>query len=199
MVDVGTGLTILGSAEVSKDLILKILGPTAEYIGEGVQAWTARRVINVQRVLMKAGERLGSRLDEPGSVPPRVLKAVLEEAQVAEDELMAEYLGGVLASSRSEVGRDDRAAAATIGRLSTYALRAHYVFYFYAAARPLFGGVDFRSGDERRSAPAFISVSDFEAAMEFSTDEDAEFNDIFAEVMLTLIRRGRISSKSPGL
>lgn len=195
MVDVGTGLTSLGSAEVSKDLILKILGPTAEYIGEGVQVWTARRVANVQRMLKFAYERLGARIDEGGTVPPRVLKAVLEEAQVAQDELMAEYLGGVLASSRSEVARDDRAAAtaATIGRLSTYAVRAHYVMY--AAARPLFRGVDFRSGNERRNAPVFVAVQDFSVAMGFSPEEDAEFNDIFAELMLSLTREDLVQEQ----
>jgi hypothetical protein len=190
-VDVGVGLTVLGSAEVSKDAIVRILGPTADYIGEGVRGWTERRVGNVQRVFKKAHDKLGSELDRPGAVPPRVLKAVLEEAQFAEDELVAEYLGGVLASSRSEVGRDDRSAAsaATVGRLSTYAIRTHFVFY--AAARPLFTGVDFRSGIGN-SAAVFVGAAPYCEAMDFSEQEETAFNDLIAETMLSLSREDLI-------
>jgi len=95
MVDVGVGLAALGTAEVSKDVLSKMLGPTAAYIGEGVKGWTERRTHNVQRVFAKATARLGDEIDRPGSIPPRVLKAVLDEAQVTDDELMADSLGGI--------------------------------------------------------------------------------------------------------
>ena len=62
----------------------RMLGPTADYIGEGVRALTERRVGNVQRVFKKAHDKLGPDLDRPGAIPPRVLKGVLEcpDAQV---------------------------------------------------------------------------------------------------------------------
>src|SRR4051812_30456729 len=95
-------LTLLGPAY----LVGKVLGPTADYVGEGVRDWTERRAENVQSVFRKAGRKLGDELDEPGGVPPRVLKGVLEEGQFAEDDLTREYLGGVLASSRTSSARD---------------------------------------------------------------------------------------------
>jgi hypothetical protein len=188
MVDVGTGLTILGSAQVSKDLIARIRGPTADYLGDGIRDWSERGVANVQLVFEKAGEKLGPELSRSGAVPPRVLKAILEESQFAEDELMAEYLGGVLASARSEVGRDDRAAmlAATIGRLSTYAVRTHYLFY--AAARPLFDGVDLRSSNDRREQPVFVAMTAYVEAMQLSEEEEAAFNDILSDTLFALTR-----------
>lgn len=193
--DPETGLEILASAAVSKNTIERILGPTADYIGEGLRAWTERRVENVQRVFRKAVEKLGARLDAPGGVPPRVLMAVLAQAHFAEDELMAEYLGGVLASSRTEIGRDDRAAmiAATIGRLSTYALRTHYVLY--AAAQPLFPNVDFRSGGQERNARVFVTTEAYAEAMDFSNQEEGGFNDIFSDAMHDLARKYQIDDE----
>jgi hypothetical protein len=181
MVDPGTAIElVIGATGV------KVLGPTASYVGEGIKEWTERRVANVQRVFKSAEDKLGAELDRPGAVPPRVLKAVLDQAQFAEDELVAEYLGGVLASSRSEVGRDDRAAAtaALIGRLSSYALRTHYVLY--AAARPAFvgAGVDFHTGYE--GDLLFISESGYDLAMEFSEAEDAMADTIIPDVMFEL-------------
>jgi len=34
--EVGTGLALLGSAH----LVVKLLGPTADYIGSGIKTWT---------------------------------------------------------------------------------------------------------------------------------------------------------------
>ena len=46
-IDPGTGLAILGGALASKEFLVKLLGPTADYIGDGVKNWTERRVNNV--------------------------------------------------------------------------------------------------------------------------------------------------------
>lgn len=135
---IGTGLAILGTAEVSKDAIQKILAPTADYIGAGVLQGS-KATVNTVRVLAKAARRLGPRLEGNGQVPPRVLKGVLDEAPWIEDELMAEYLGGILASSFSDHTLDDRAVAllSTLRRLSSYSVRTHYLCYakFYALQR----------------------------------------------------------------
>jgi hypothetical protein len=134
--DPGTGLTVLGTALGSAKVVEKILGPTAEYLGLGMREWTEHRVENLGKVFENAKKKLGEKLDGPGAVPPKVLKGILEEGQFCDDELAAEYFGGVLASSKSEVGRDDRGAAfiALIGRLSSYQIRAH--FFFTRLSRP---------------------------------------------------------------
>src|SRR5208283_3371005 len=60
-----------------------------------------------------------------------VLKEVLSEGYFCEDELQAMYLGGVLASSKSSVSRDDRAIAycSLVSSLSSYQLRTHCILY----------------------------------------------------------------------
>src|SRR4051812_25084796 len=119
--DLGTGLSILGAAAGSAQVVEKILGPTAEYLGNNLRDWTQRGVENVGRIFQTAQRKLGSKIESEGSVPPKVLKNILQEGAFCEDKLSTEYFGGVLASSRSEVSRDDRGAAfaSLVGRLSS--------------------------------------------------------------------------------
>jgi hypothetical protein len=197
MVDTGTGLAVLGPSAV----VLKILGPTADYVGDGLQQWTEARAQNLRRVFSKAEQKLGpERLEEPGQVPPRVLKGVLDEGQFCADELGAEYLGGVLASSRSDVERDDRGAAlvALVSRLSTYQLRTHYIAYS-GAQRLLAGGdLEFGDGSKRREMAFFLPRSTWIPAMEFSPSESADSLAIVDHVLMGLAREDLIDSSIIG-
>lgn len=100
---VGTGLAVIGS----KDVLVKILGPTADYVGGEVKNFVQKCNVNLDNIFVRAQKKLGSRIDEPGAVSPRVLKHVLDEGRFCEDSIVADYYGGVLASSKSEVNRDD--------------------------------------------------------------------------------------------
>ncbi len=101
--DVGTGLALFGAAKI----IEKLLGPTAEYIGEGAKEWTAKRVENVKYIFSIAATKLGEKINENGTVSPKVLKGILNDGSYCDDKLVLEYFGGVLASSRSNISRDD--------------------------------------------------------------------------------------------
>jgi hypothetical protein len=56
---------------------------------------------------------------------------VLDEGSFSSDTLAVDYFGGILASSRTEDGRDDRGAriAKIVDGLSTYQLRSHYLLF----------------------------------------------------------------------
>jgi hypothetical protein len=125
--DIGTGLTVLGATK----LLEKLLGPSFDYLGAGLKDWAERRSENVKRIFAAAAERLGPQLEQPGGVPPKLLRGVLLEGSFCEDPLGAEYFGGVLASSRTTDPSDDRGATYLdlVAHLSTYQLRTHYVFY----------------------------------------------------------------------
>jgi hypothetical protein len=154
---------------------------------------------NVDRVVRNAGRRLGSEgLARKGRVPLKVLKAVHDEGMVAENELEAEYLGGVLASSRSEIDRDDRAASliGLVGRLSTYQLRTHYIMY--AQAQAILSGSEFNIGFERerdKFAQCCMPFNVWLQAMEFTQDEMRELNDIFGHSINGLLREELIGSR----
>lgn len=134
---ISAGLAVLGS----KDLMNKLLGPSADYIGGEIKHLVERCNVNLDRVFQLALRKLGPRADEPGSVSPRVLKHVMDEGRFCDDPLTAEYLGGVLASSKSEVSRDDRGLfyLDMIESLSSYQLRTHYLLYaaIVRAGKPL--------------------------------------------------------------
>jgi hypothetical protein len=168
----GTGLAILGSALGGAKLLEKMLGPTAEYVGGGLKNWTERRVNNVANIFSKAKDKLGSRIEEPGSIPPRVLKEILDEGSFCDDPLTAEYFGGVLASSRSGVTRDDRGASwsSLVGRLSVYQVRSH--FLVYRAVYERFAGQDFKFNmDDRSKLSVLLPISSFFQSMEFNAEE----------------------------
>ena len=109
----------------------KLLGPTAQYLGVKTRELTEKMVNNVERIFQDATEKLGDKINEAGEVPPRVLRGIVNEGAFCEDEIAAGYLGGVLASSRGEAGRDDRGVVmnALITRLSVYQLRTHYIVH----------------------------------------------------------------------
>jgi len=125
--DIGTGLALLGGA----GLVGKLLGPTADYIGEGIQTWAEKRVQNVNSICEIAIRKLGNRIDEEGQVPPKVLKHILDDGSFCEDELSAEYFGGVLAASRTESDTDDRGTTLIklVSGMSSFQIRTHYIFY----------------------------------------------------------------------
>ena len=125
---VGTGLAILGS----RDLLNKVLGPTADYLGSETRNLVDKCNVNLDNVFKNATSKLGARLEEPGGVSPRVLKHVLDDGRFADEEIVVEYYGGLLAGSKSLTGKDDRALPylAKVQQMSAYQLRLHFLFYF---------------------------------------------------------------------
>lgn len=167
--DIGTALALFGSAP----LATRLLGPTVDYIGEEIKQATQRRIANLRNIFLIALRRVGDRIDTDGTVPPRVLKAIMDEGSFCEDAVAAEYLGGVLASSRTEGGRDDRGVYFTrlIGRLSVYQLRTHYILYHIL--KVLFNGKELDPSDQGRwEMQSFVPMVVYGSAMEFRPDEN---------------------------
>ncbi len=77
-----------------------------------------------------------------GTVHLRVAYSILEDGSLCDDELMAKYLGGVLAGSRSPNGRADRAITwcRCIGSMSWLQARAHFLPYREWAGRRVHSG-----------------------------------------------------------
>jgi hypothetical protein len=195
MIDPGTGLTVLGGALGGAKVVEKILGPTADYLGAGAKDWTERGLKNLTRVFDKAKNRLGENIETPGAVPPKVLRGLLAEGPFCDDELSAEYFGGVLASSRSEIGRDDRGVTFTslLGRLSSYQVRAH--FFFYSVIETLYRGSseNIASMEGRVRLRTFVPMPAFLSAMEFGKGEN--INNILPHVMFGLSREFLIENQ----
>lgn len=175
------------AAYLGKDGLEKLLGPTAAYLGNGLRDLAQKRVENIGRIFKNAQEKLGSKTETPGEVPPRVLKAVLDEGSFCDDALAAEYLGGVLASSRTEDGRDDRGArvAKILSGLSTYQIRTHYLIY--STIKNLFSNAGLSMNLEGRpKMQIYLPITGYFNAMEFNDIEAEQFEQITTHVFFGL-------------
>lgn len=155
------------------DIITKLLGPIAEDYGQDLLAWKRKRKENADKILLNAGEKLGDKLNSPGGVPLKVFKTIIDDGSYSDDAVATEYFGGVLASSRTEVGRDDRGArlAKMIDNMSTYQLRSHYLIY--STISELFSNRrhSFKLPVNRNKMQLFMPLQDYREAMEFTQKE----------------------------
>lgn len=170
-------LTTVGFGAISvyltKDAINKLLGPTAEYLGEGIRDITRRRIESIGKMFSNASKRLEGELEAPGRVPPRILRTVVNEASYCEDPLALEYFGGVLASSRTEDGRDDRGARLMniVDTLSTYQIRSHYLLYSTIASLFAHSGKRLGTSKDRSQLEVFLPYQAYVDSMTFSLKE----------------------------
>lgn len=175
------------AAYLSKDGISKLLGPTADYLGEGLLSFTKKRIKTIGKIFHSAESRLGEKINQPGSVPPKVLKAVLDDGSYSNDDLTVEYLGGILASSRTDTGRDDRGArlAKIVDSLSTYQLRTHYLIY--STIKYIFSGSGLSLNmEDRPKMQIFIPLSSYSSAMDFSQKESAQISSLLSHIFFGL-------------
>jgi hypothetical protein len=161
------------AAWASKDIAGKLLGPTFEYLGAEIGNFARKCNINLTEVFLRASRKLKSKIEEPGGVSPRVVKDVIDQAAFCDEAMAAEYVAGVLASSRTEDGRDDRGVAylAVIRQLSTFQLRMHYLVYY--SIKALLEGQDL-SALEFRDQPhmrIFLPMAFLRENKLFSGDE----------------------------
>lgn len=190
IVTVGIGAL---AAYLGKDGLEKLLGPTAEYLGSGLKDFTEKRFQTVGKIFSKASSRLGEKIEQEGAIPPKLLKQVIDDGSFADDNVEVEYLGGVLASSRSDQSRDNRgvAIAKLIDSLSNYQLRAHYLIY--RSIKDLYQ----KSGisplhEGRNDLGIFIPAQAFIAAMDFSQPELSRLEPLLSHVFFGLQKQGLI-------
>lgn len=161
------------AAYLGKDGIAKLLGPTADYLGGELQEFTKKRINNVGNIFKNAEDKLGDRINEPGAIPPKVLKTIINEGSYSDDEIAVEYFGGVLASSRSDISRDDRGArvAKALDNLSAYQLRCHYLIY--STISSMLKGKDhsFQQQDNREKLEIFMPINEFTNSMGITQKE----------------------------
>jgi len=165
-------------AKRAADGLGRLLGPAADEAALALGRFTETRLRNVGRVLDAAERKAAGSDAGPGcAVPLRLALRVLDEGSYAEDGLVVEYLGGVLASSRTPRGRDDRGNSflALVARLSTYHLRMHYILHsemrrVLHAQRLSLGDLD----DIRANGRVFVPRSTYLTAMDYGDGEDAD-------------------------
>jgi hypothetical protein len=177
MIDPITG-AMVGSvgSEFSKaggGVLSRLLGPVADEIGQ--QLLEKYRHRNVQRVVVLAAECVGN--NESAGISPRVAAAIFEAASFAENEFVAGYLSGVLASSTSNRTGDQGVGwSALVGRLSSDQLHLH--FLFYGMVRSLLLGQDLTENEICKTR-FFVPFSSILRLMDWESEETPGFIDAF--------------------
>lgn len=181
--------TAVGAYLGLKDLVPRILGPTADYLGSEMRSYTEQGATNLRRIFSNTGAMLGDELNKPGQVSPKVLKNILDEGYFSEDELSAVYFGGVLASSRTTNDRDDRGATFVklVSRLSVYQLRTHHIFYATVRKRHSGQSVNLYEQTERKAKlKTFLSFRELSAGLDLRDSENP--NTLIPHIIHGLVR-----------
>jgi hypothetical protein len=166
-------------------LLARALGPLFDEWGKDrADRYMVKR--NAARVAERAKARLEG-LDEASlrPVPMRVAMRILDESEYCDDEdqIVVEYLGGILASAR-QVDRNADIAnsyAALISRLAVDHLRAHFIIYrcLHEAFRD--DDPQFRASQFWHTLPVYIPYSVFlDSFGGDAENEQQELDDIWS-------------------
>jgi hypothetical protein len=107
-----TGLTVVGKPAIDlvKDVIGRIVTPSADAIGQGlaapVQQWAKRRQENALSTVIDAATILIEKGVKPSAVPGRVLIPILEKSSVEDDLGLHQVWARLLATAADPVSAD---------------------------------------------------------------------------------------------
>lgn len=123
-----TGLAIIGGAIASRDVLVKVLGPTADYVGGELKNLVQRCNVNLSEVfassLRKGAEQIS------GSVDARTAKSIFDDAAYCDDGLIKDYYGGLLCGAKSEDGDDTAFSYVSILKgMSRHQVKTHFLIY----------------------------------------------------------------------
>lgn len=186
--DVPTGIVVAGSAIASKDVLLKVLGPTADYLGGELKNLVQRANINLSDVFL-ASLRKGAE-QATGSVDARTAKAIIDDAAYCEDDLVKDYYGGVLCGAKSE-GVDDAAIPyiSILKGMSRLQVKTHFLIYAILHKR-LPGNISSITIEEERSKARLII--DLDPYFKFVEAKREDWEAIIPQVVGGLHRAGLI-------
>lgn len=183
-------------AKTTSGLLNRALGPSADVLGQALAQYTEFRLRNVGKIVGRS-EKKALESGRSGIVHPRVAHRVLEEGSFCDDVVMADYLGGVLAGSRTPSGRDDRAVVWSdlVTRLSAAQIRLHYLLYREWAIR-LHGRSDVNPGttEGRFQALMYVELMEIKRAVGVEHD-DSEISEVFSHSIVGLHRDGLIGEQ----
>jgi hypothetical protein len=186
-------------AKTTSGLLTRALGPSADVIGRALAQYTDFRIQNVGKILGRS-ERKARESGRSGSVHPRVAHRVLEEGSFCDDAVMADYLGGVLAASRTSGGRDDRAVAWSnlVTGMSAAQIRLHYLLYREWAIH-LHGRLDINTRGMGATFHAYMYTDMPEVTKALGVeDDDRELSEVLTHAIIGLQRQDLVESYAEG-
>lgn len=170
-------------------LMSRVLGPSADEIGDVAKLWTAYKLRNVRRIIA-AAERKADEKHSEDPIHPRVAHQVLDNGSYCDDELMAEYYGGLLAAAKTPTGRDDRAVSwsSIVTGMSALQIRAHYLLYREWAIRLRGKSLNLGVQTDRTRARMDLDLNEFTPIL--GNDSDLGVNILLNDAIVGLARIG---------
>lgn len=173
----------------------KVLGPTFEQIGKGLKhaskaGWEKLSNFAWQKI---ENPDDGKRANE------RVAYDILWNGGWTDDDVCAEYFGGVLASSRSEDGKDDSNIQFTnvIRSLSSSQLRLHCLIYTVLNKMLVASKSQVNVAQNTEIEQHEIWLSAVELLKTYQIKIDADFNALYRQGLVSQYKWEIISTQSP--
>ncbi len=167
-----------------KELLLRVLGPAADVAGERLAA-------SAKRIFERADKKISfHNIPTENRVSDSIVHQLAYDWIYNEEEIFAEYYGGVLASSKQGQNDLGKSIGHTINRLSAYALRFHFIIY--NVMRNTFLGKNINIDDDRYCSLChiFIKKTDMDRAMIFSKNDEKYISEIYSSCLTSLAREG---------
>ncbi|WP_146078992.1 hypothetical protein [Rathayibacter sp. AY1E6] len=182
-------------ARVSADLVGRALGPAADELGEVLKGLTPWRKRNVERIAEKTQRKAGP---DSGPADARTARRILDEGSYSDDEIMAEYLSGVLAVTKRDLHGDLGVPwAALIANLSSIQIRLHYLLYRQWAVL-LEGAADLKLSNFSTMPRVQIQVGAVELLSGLALEGRSDALAVFEHAMFGLRRMGLIADEFHG-
>lgn len=184
-----------GGGGVARSLLLRLFGPAADAVGERLRHYTEYQLRNVRRIVDRADAKSRS-LVEGAVVDPGAAHVLLADGSYCDDELKADYFGGLLAGSRAQQVGDQRAVAWSkiITGLSALHIRAHYLLYREWAARLRIIAV-YELGLDTGRMQATMDISSGEFAKVLVAGSAADESDAMSHCVGGLVRAGLLDER----
>ena len=169
-------------------LATRAFGPFADAFGAEIAKLPPLAARNIARLVEKFQGKTSPA--DQGELSSRLFKQVMDEAAWAEEDIVTEYLSGVLASSSKEPISDRGVAiTALIRRLSSAELRAHYLRYAELLRLHLPVEIcDLRLQSNVASLHRELNLDEFFDAMGYSAPDWEQRRRILDHVILGLAR-----------
>jgi hypothetical protein len=127
-IDPNTMLAAAGGLFATKEILIKIFGPTMDIVGSDMAALAKRCNVNLDNIFKRSVDK---GIKQDGEIPIRVAKEIINEGKYIEDPIMTDYMAGFLSSSKTINKNDDRAISylSIVKQLSGIEIKLHYFVY----------------------------------------------------------------------
>lgn len=177
------------------ELALRTFGPVADTLGIELAKLPPFVARNLSRVAAFFTRKAGA--DDAHALSTRLLRQVIDEAMYSDEDIVAEYLSGVMASSM-DVLKSDRGVTITalIRRLSAVQLRVHYIFYAELWRHRVGKPVDLRWQVERARLHVEFQMDEFMRGLGVESLSEEQRREIVGHAILGLAREQLIDEDS---